>query len=199
MFAEGWEVAVADLRRVCSIQPVIFTDHAEERAQELHPGNLSALAALSLPLPVATHSLPAQFDHVKNAWMLSSANPNLRVLGNWGGEVQPGIIGFGFAVQVSPSFMQIASFRGRLLLRDGYHRAYGLLRRGITEVPVFTKSFSTVESLELNPGMLPQDAYLGERPATLQDYLDDRVAVDVQLPGAQKMIVIQALELTPLS
>ncbi len=42
--------------------------------------------------------------------------------------------------------------------------------------------------------MLPQDAYLGERPALIRDYLDDTVAVDVRVPATQKVIVITGLE-----
>jgi hypothetical protein len=42
-----------------------------------------------------------------------------------------------------------------------------------------------------------QDAYLGDRPPTLADYLDEVVAADVQLPSTQKMLVIRGLEFTP--
>jgi hypothetical protein len=30
-FKEGWSVKLVDLRRVCALQPNVFTDHAEER------------------------------------------------------------------------------------------------------------------------------------------------------------------------
>lgn len=194
---EGWEVKVADLRRIVSFQPQVFTDDAEERTSALDETDIVAIARVSLPLPSPTQ-LPAQFDQSRQAWILSSANPNLRVTGQLGGEVQPGVVGFGFAVAVLPSVMQVAAFRGRMLLRDGYHRAYGLLRRGITHAPVYFRQFSTIEELAIHPSMLPQDAFLGERPPTLADYLDDGVAATVRLPAAQKMIVVQALELAPL-
>src|SRR5689334_20487029 len=31
-FAEGWSVRMADLARVCALQPNVFMDHAKERA-----------------------------------------------------------------------------------------------------------------------------------------------------------------------
>jgi hypothetical protein len=46
--------------------------------------------------------------------------------------------------------------------------------------------------------MLPQGAYLGERPPLLPDFLDDRVSAAVKVAAFQKLIVIQAIELTPL-
>jgi hypothetical protein len=43
--------------------------------------------------------------------------------------------------------------------------------------------------------MLPQGAYMGPRPPTLPDYLDDAVSATVQAPATQKLILVQALEL----
>jgi hypothetical protein len=50
---------------------------------------------------------------------------------------------FGFAVALNPSYMQVVHYRGRYFLRDGYHRAYGLLSRGITVVPAFVRETTT--------------------------------------------------------
>jgi hypothetical protein len=197
MFEEGWGVVLADLRRVIAVQPTIFVDHARERLRGVDVANVRDVAAVTLPLP-ARVELPAQFDSVRQAWMLTSPNPNLRIVGNFGGEISPGVTGFGFAVRVLPSFMQVAEFEGKLLLRDGYHRAYGLLADGAELVPVFTRQFQSIEELGFSPGMLPQVEYLGERPPTLQDYLNDEVAADVRLPAWEKMIVIHGMELTPL-
>ena len=130
--------------------------------------------------------------------MVLSRNPNLRIIGQCGGPIpeQPGATALGFIVGVMPSFMQVMRFGSRYILRDGYHRALGLLDRGITQVPVFTRTMESIEQVIL-PGMLPQDAYLGERPPLLRDYRDDAVARDVRLPAIQRMIVIQGNELNP--
>ena len=88
-------------------------------------------------------------------------------------------------------------FRDRVLLRDGYHRAFGFFGRGITHVPAFTRTMAAIEDV-IPPGtFLPQDSYLGDRPPVLQDYLDDQVASTVRLPAVQKMVVIQGIELSP--
>jgi hypothetical protein len=84
-------------------------------------------------------------------------------------------------------------------LRDGYHRAYGLVAAGITHAPALVKDFNTLEDANMPPGLLPQSAYLGERPPLLLDYLDDGVAVDTNIPSTTKMIVIQALEVSSIA
>jgi len=46
--------------------------------------------------------------------------------------------------------------------------------------------------------MLPQDAYLGDRPPLLVDYLNNEVAATTTAPATQKVIVVQALEIATL-
>jgi len=196
-FAEGWTVKVVDLAKVCALQPVVFSDHAEERAAVADRANIASLASITLPLPSST-GLPAQYDAGQNTWMIASRNPNLRLVGNFSGELQPGAIGFGFIVSMLASYVQVARFRGRYVLRDGYHRSLGLLMRGIREVPVFVRDYSQFEDLGLAQGMLSQAAYLGEQPPMLMDYLNDDVSAAVTLPASQKMIVIHGMEINPL-
>jgi hypothetical protein len=195
--AEGWDVAVADLTRVCAMQPFVFTDSALDRVRDVEANDMADVCRLSLPIPEPA-GLRAQFDSSRQAWMFSSRNPNLRINGQFSGSIGPGALAYGFVVSVSPSFMQVAGVRGRYVLRDGYHRAYGFLRRGIGRVPVLYREYGALEDLGLHPGMLPQEAYLGTRPARLVDYLDDEVSTAVDLPASQKMVVIQGMEMTPL-
>ncbi len=197
LFNEGWQVCVADLSRVCAAQPHINTGRSTQRVEGLHADDLASLANVSLPIstPVA---LPVAFDPAKNTWIFSSPNPNLRVLGRFNGQAQPGQNIFGFAVGVSASFLSVALYQNRYLLRDGYHRAFGFLSRGINLVPAFVREFATYEELALPPGMLPQEAFLGERPPTLRDYLDENVSAEIQVPITQKIVVIQGLEFNTL-
>jgi hypothetical protein len=151
---------------------------------------------VTLPIDSGT-PIRAAFNGDKKAWVFSSANPNLRILGEAQGEAPNAKI-FGFVVGAPSSFLQVASYNGRYLLRDGYHRAYGLLRRGITRVPVFVRDFDRFEDLRLPAGLLPQDSYLGSRPPTLSDYLDDQVSANGSMLVTQKIVVIQALEVATL-
>jgi hypothetical protein len=164
MLQDGWEVAMVDLERVVAFQPLVFTDTAVERVAGVAPDDLGAIAELTLPV---NHTAPivAQYDQLKQAYTFTSPDPNLKVLGNFNGPVPQanGMHGFGFLVGVAPSFLQVVRFQDRYVLRDGYHRSFGLLSRGFSRVPAFIRDFDTLENLA-PAGMLPQSAWLGPRP-----------------------------------
>jgi hypothetical protein len=139
------------------------------------------------------------FDATKNAWTLSSANPNLRVVGNTAGPIKdpPGLFAMGFVVAELESFMQVALYEGRWFLRDGHHRAANLLQAGIRFAPAFTQHFERPEELVI-PNGLPLGAVLGLNPPRMPDFFDDSVSSEVHLPASRKVIVVQALELSLL-
>ena len=143
---EGWDIAMVDLNRVVAFQPHVFTDTAIERVAGLDPDDLGSIAELTLPInytaPVSFH-----YDELKQAYIITSPDPNLKVIANIGGPLPDGVPGFGFKIGVAPPFMQVARFQGRYLLRDGYHRSFGLLTRGITCVPALVRDFDTTENL----------------------------------------------------
>ena len=104
-FDQGWQVKIADLSRIIGIQAHVFIDHTKERTANLNQENFQSLIETTLPIPSKT-ILPIQFDPIKNAWIIGSQNPNLRIIGNFKGEVN-GFPGFGFVIQIAPSFMQV--------------------------------------------------------------------------------------------
>jgi hypothetical protein len=197
-FDEGWDVAVVDLRRVCAIQRHVLSDDATARVADVPSADLAEIAAVALPL-ADKKQLAAAFDGQKQAWVFSSANPNLRIMGHVHAEVQPGMHAFGFVVTIATSFLQVARYKNRLLLRDGYHRAYGFLARGITHVPVFTRDYDSFDEMRLPAvGLSPQDTYLGERPPMLPDYMDNSVSASVVLPVTQKVVLVQGIDVSTL-
>jgi hypothetical protein len=100
---------------------------------------------------------------------------------------------------VPPSFLNVGCYRGRYFLRDGYHRSFGFLSRGIKVVPAFVRDFASFEEMAIQPGMLPQDGYLGEQPPVIRDFLDEEVSTEVIVPVTQKLIIVQALELAAVA
>lgn len=61
----------------------------------------------------------------------------------------------------------------RYVVRDGYHRSFGLVSRGITRIPAYVRDFTTAEDLApagpLPRRTLPRSTWLGDRPL-LRDY-----------------------------
>lgn len=193
MLGEGFRVAVADLRDLCALQPYVYTDQASERVATVDPADIASLAAVTLPAAVPEPPAP-RFDEAKQAWVFWSDNPNLRLLGPFNAELDPNGFAFGFIVGVTTSFLQVTRFSGRHFLRDGYHRAYGLLARGITHVPVMLRECRTVAEFAPPPGTLPLGVCLGERPARLPDFFDDAVSATVTATAPRKLVVVQAHE-----
>jgi hypothetical protein len=210
MRAGGWESAMVDLARVVAVAPSVFTDTAIERAAILDPGDLRAIAELTLPArhprPIGELSpgddvlpIQGQYHYLTKTYTITSPNLNLAVTGNFDAPgnraPQPSQLGHGFTVGVPPSFIEVARFQGRYVLRDGHHRAFGLLSRGITRVPAYVRDFTTAEGMA-PAGTLPRSVWLGDRPPPLlRDYHDDLVAEPVLLPVPHRTIVIQAVEL----
>jgi hypothetical protein len=200
--AEGWTVKVADLRKVCALQPMVHWDYSKERTQQALPDNILSIAPITLPINSEPDKLPVQFDEARNTWTVTSRNPNLRVVGNFSGPVKTEdgrtVFGCGFGLAVNPSFVQVARSRGRYILRDGYHRSIGLLSRGITHAPVLFRDYGEYESLRMSKGMLTEAAYLWERPPFLPDYFAEDVSAEIQAPASQRVIVIQGSEMSLL-
>lgn len=194
LLSSGWRLSIVELARICAAQPMVHVDHAVERTADANPQDVTSLAGLSLPITGHTE-LPAHFDPAQKSWMFTSANPNLRVT-----QAQHAVVNgapvFGFTIALVPSFIRVARYQSRYLLIDGYHRAHGFLRRSIQWVPALVADIPSFEALQLPAnGMLPQDAYLGDRPPTLADYLNDEVSVEVRVPATQRTIVLPALEM----
>jgi hypothetical protein len=195
-FAEGWEVRLVDLTRVCAFQPQVNVEAAVERVESVDVEDLDSIAHATLPLSVASPVSPG-FDPTKNAFMVVSPNPNLRVTGVFSAQLDPNrpdILGVGFSVQVMTSFVSVASVNGRYYLRDGYHRSLGLIRRGVRYAPVFVRDDMPLKDL-VPAGMLPFEVFAGVRPPTLPDFWDDDVATEASTPITQKIIIIQSTEL----
>ncbi|HXL95668.1 MAG TPA: hypothetical protein VN969_42655 [Streptosporangiaceae bacterium] len=198
MFQQGCDVVLVDLTRVCAFQPTVVADAAIERVQDVKADDLAAIAAITLPTRAAEPPR-IQFDQSRQLYMVASPDLNLQIVGYVSGPAPDGsgAVALGFTVMAAPSFLNVVRFQDRVLLRDGYHRAYGFLNHGITHVPAFIRTMEAIEDV-IPPGtFLPQHSYLGDRPPVLPDYLDDRVASTVRLPAVQKMVVIQGIQMTP--
>lgn len=198
-FNEGWTVAMVDLTQVTALQPHVFVDRLDEVKQIARQG-LGAVATLTLPLP-SEEQLQVSCDPNAKSWTVVSPSPNLKVVGAHSGPVnpQPGSPpAFGFVAATLPSYLQVAHVGDSYVLRDGYHRAVGLITAGMSIVPGFVRDFDSAGAVlaGLPPGMLPAATWLAPNAPRLPDYLDDAVSATVELPAMRRAIVITAVELT---
>jgi hypothetical protein len=194
-----WSVGFVDLARgVLSYQPIIVTEDATARLESVDQNDLLSIAAACLP-PPSTVKLQVGFDPAQSALTASSVNPNLRI-GGFGtfdtvtpsGQTQRI---FGFHLGFGVSFVQLAEYQGRWMVRDGYHRAYGLLRLGISRVPcVIVKARRFDETGGGRAGLFDYEKVFGERPPVMTDFLSDKFSVDVRIQAQMKIVRIKAEE-----
>jgi len=89
VLAEAGLPKLVDLSRVCAARPQILTEDASRRVEGISAGDFARLAHVTLPPPTPPQ-IPLAFDPIKNSWIVSSPNPNLRVVGHFNTTVAAG-------------------------------------------------------------------------------------------------------------
>ena len=81
------------------------------------------------------------------------------------------------------------------MVRDGYHRLYGLLRLGIEILPVITvRARSFEETGAGRPGFFGHEELYSSQPPLLSDFLSSEYSAEVPVQDIRKVIRIQADE-----
>ena len=80
------------------------------------------------------------------------------------------------------SYLQVVEYSGRYFVRDGYHRAAGLLHREVSVVPCIHIVAETFEQVGVLPRMLTFETMFSDRPPTVKDFWSEEVARDVLQP-----------------
>jgi hypothetical protein len=197
-----WTVGFARLDSLLSFQKLVVQEHSIERANAVTLEDQASLFSFCLPNPVDNIGLPGAIDPDSKAVTFSSLNPNLRVGGHLIVDVDvaaaPGqpttkqkFVGFG--INFGGQFVQIAEYNHRWFVRDGYHRCYGLLRRGIERIPcVFIQANSFEQLTGGQPGFLSYETCFGDRPAFLRDFLSDDVSASTTRMAIRKVVRVSA-------
>ena len=110
-----------------------------------------------------------------------------------GGQMPLHIYGY-FAIYGGP-WMQVARLQSRWFLRDGYHRAYTLLKRGIERVPCVVVSAGALTDLGfVRPGFVAPEVLVGDRPPRVGDFINSEFAIDGSIVPVRKVVRIRAEE-----
>ena len=165
-----WSLGVVDLRRLLAFQRRLSFDST--RAMTVPPqhdwDSLIEIAFAS-PNPVVCDMI---HDTDKKTVTLQSSNPNvqLRVTHDPAAPV---------AVYAGSPFFEVAQYAGRWFLRDGYHRAYNLLRAGIFRLPAVIVRARTLEELgAVQPRFFSEAILLSEHPPFVTDFLNESLTIE---------------------
>jgi hypothetical protein len=192
------DTGVIDLSRVISFQKAVALDALEGRVGAISQDDWTALANLCLPESTAgDDSLRGTFDKDGKGITLTSFNPNLRVtpvqqIPSLSNEAGPAV---GFQVIFGLPYLHVVEYRNRVFLKDGYHRAHGLLSRGITRVPcLWERARSFQDVYGGGSTFISQEYILGTHPPLVRDFNDTGVAATVQQQSFRRVIRIRAEE-----
>jgi hypothetical protein len=177
-----WRPAYVDLRRVLAIQKTVSLAGQAQRVK--------GQSLIDLCLPAIQHPvLNCSGDADGKGMTLSSPNLNLKVAGT--GlvfiEVAPGVSkpAVQVMIDIPSSMVNVAKYRDRYFLRDGYHRTIGLLRAGKPIIPCVVMEVTTMQQLipVPNSAIFDEGILMDERPPALPDFWNDSVAFAGRLPG----------------
>jgi hypothetical protein len=95
----------------------------------------------------------------------------------------------------------VAQYRDRWFLRDGYHRAYDLLRANIFRVPAVIVYARTLDELgATQPWFFNEETLFSATPPRVLDFLDDALVLEYSRPLLVKTVSVTIEEsLAPLA
>ena len=86
-------------------------------------------------------------------------------------------------------FIEVACYLGRWFLRDGYHRAYRLLRHNITTIPAIVIQAHSIAQLgAVKPWFFDEPTIFSDTPPLVTDFLNDRLTLQYTRPSLIKTI-----------
>jgi hypothetical protein len=181
----NWSVQWVDLNRVQSVQKFIYADHLASRVAVAAQGS-DALADLCFPRS-QQEQIQFNVDLDGLGASISTYNPHLRVgclppqqmlVASAPGNLPQQVLSLPFGINLGISYLHVAQYQDRFILRDGTHRAAGLLREGISVVPAVIVEAPSWEFVAPIPGLLPEATVLGDRPPLLTDFWHEVASAD---------------------
>ncbi len=199
-----WEFAWVELAKLLTFQPNLNTAYIESlREKAPKPEDTDGLFRFCLPLSkeaITKETVAVSFNEVSNIFSIVTENLDFRILGQvQGQEPESGRRFVGFLYGGGLPQMSVAEYKGRYLMKNGYHRAFALYQAGHTFLPcllVHTKNYANTGAQK--QGFFPLDTMLSDRPPRLEDFTSP-AAVAIPRRLLRVVITVQAgLSLLPV-
>lgn len=184
----GAEVRLVELASLLTFQARISTEGGGSRFLAGYDGSLESI--FTICLPVTSTLDPVQVATEGHCATVSSDNPNL-LFGGFQLNGAALVAGFGFR----PPWLQVVEYRGRLFVRNGYHRAWSLLHAGARYAFAVTMKVGTLVELgAADEGYVGEGDLLSNAPPMLYDFEDPDLYATYAEPAYRRVIRITAVE-----
>jgi hypothetical protein len=190
-----WSVGLVDLRCLLAFQRRLSLDPQREAPLSPRADDWNALldVCFGAEKPLfcrLEESLPP--SPTSRELVLTSHDPNLQLRAS-PDPATP------FVMHAGSPFFEVAEYRGRWFLRDGYHRAYRLLRANVPQVPAVIVRARTLEELgATRPWFFREETLFSPTPPRVVDFLDDALVLQYKRPPLIKtfrVTIEESLEL----
>lgn len=183
----NWSLGVVDLRRLIAFQRRIASSPSQPILSSPQPDDWPAHAAISF-----TASKPPQYEMIQNPGantiVFRSYNPNLSL--RFSADPSSPI-----SLHGGSPFFEVARYRDRWFLRDGYHRAYHLLRANIFRIPAVIVYARTLEELgATQPWFFQEEILFSPTPPRVIDFLDGTLVLEYNRPLLIKTVRVKIEE-----
>lgn len=172
---KDWRFAWVELSKVLVFQPHLNTRYVDSLAEQV-PAEGTGREVVDFCLPSTKRGLKTMviqsFNPTTNTYTLITDNLDFRILGNvQGDDPESGrkFVGFGYGGGLPQ--MSVVEYKGRFILKNGYHRAYALYKRGHRFFPcllLHAESYATTGAQAT--GFFPVDTMLSDRPPRMGDF-----------------------------
>lgn len=163
------EIAVVSLGELVAFQ---FTIDRPYSASYRVPDEPSLEAIAEITLPRTAPAFPVNVSADPGGVTVSAPGPNLRIAGMGVEPTPAGLPKLTLELTFGTPFVQVAEFQGRMILRDGYHRAVSLLSQGVTHAPVIVlRCTDYAQTGGLGGFFFAPRIVMGPKPPLVKHYL----------------------------
>jgi hypothetical protein len=189
----AWQLAVVDLRKLIAFQRQIR--FADDGCFQIEP-KTTWQHLLDLALPVARPQPRYTFSSAPDGRSISirSLCPSLTI--QFADQIKSSLDSVQLVARTGSPYFEVASYRGRWFLRDGYHRSFLLLKQGICHVPAVVVRAETLTELgAVGQKFFTEEVLFSHRPPMVTDFLDEEMVACFLGPCQEKVTQISIQEL----
>ena len=170
-----WRFAMVEAEKLHSVQAQLNLEYLDSLVESAPaPDDLDGAVRYCLPTRQEKRktTLLTSYNPNTNTISIVTENLDFRIAGKVEGQdPKTGTPFFGFGIGFGLPQLSVAICDGRYYIRNGYHRAYALLKRGHRFLPCLLVNIERIEDIgSWGPGYLPVGVVLSEKGPILADF-----------------------------